>query len=438
MPPRPERRSGARPPLRWHADFAAIAEELHSRPAPLVNPPASISHLALQCSPEEARTVVELVAELCRRYGAPPPFREHHHAAQLGRLELRLEQHTEFASLTFLRPGDGLRPFVDTALELVPKDWLARLPGRVVAALHLVVEPRRPPPPGEIDQLFEGQRVRASLVMGAAVVWTDWRTHGDGFDRFYVAAQGLDPFRAGRLVQRLVELDTYRMLALLGLPLARKLAPSLRELEEALGRITRRIGESRDIAAKRALLGELFDIAASAERMATETAFRFGATRAYHQLVRDRLHELGEQRFDPYQPLGQFLVRRFEPAMRTCQSVHERIASANTRISRAADLVRTRVDVELQEQNQKLLASMERRAALQLRLQETVEGLSVVVLSYYTVGLLDYLVQGLVALGLAAPAKSLVPAAAVPLVVAGVWLSVRWLRRRLHRHLDQS
>ncbi len=426
-------------PLHWHPDFSRIAAELHSRPAPHILPPVTISHIALLVTRREADTVRERIAELCTRYGAPPPFQEHHHAASLGRFDLRFERHTEFVSLSFFRPAGDIRPFADTALELVPTDWLASLPGVVVASLHLVFARGELPPPAVIDELFEGQRVRASRVMGdAAVVWTDWRPHGDGFDRFYVVDRALDPSRAGRLVQRILELDTYRMLALLGLPLARRLAPRLTDLESTLSSIAERIGEAREIEAKRRLLQELFELAATAERTATETAFRFGATRAYHQLVRDRLQELREQRYEPFQPLGQFLTRRFEPAMRTCASVAERLRSANERIARAADLVRTRVDVELQEQNQKLLASMERRAALQLRLQETVEGLSVVVLSYYTLGLLGYLVKGLKPFGLAEKSQLLLLAGATPLVVLGMWLAMRRFRRHLRRQMGDD
>ncbi len=419
--------------LRFHPDFGRLVDELHSRPAAAVAAPVTISHIAILTGQEDVGRVLEQVTALCRRYGASPPYREHFHAVDLGRFELRFERHLEFVTLTFLRPGSGLRPFRDTAVGLVPEDWLAALPGPVVAACHLVLERGGPPDPARIDALFEGHRVRASRVMGdAAVVCTDWRPHGDGFGRFHVSDLGLDPHRAGRLVQRLVEIDTYRMMALLGLPLARRVAPRLTEAERRLAVLTARIGEAQGLADERALLEELFDLATGIERQVAETAFRFGGTRAYHQLVRDRLRELREERFEPFQPLGQFLARRFEPAMRTCGSAAERLEGLSRRISRAADLVRTRVDLELQEQNRALLASMERRAALQLRLQETVEGLSVVVLSYYLVGLAAYLVKGIGPwLGLAPKAQPPLVAAFVPLAVAAVWLGLRRLRRRI-------
>ncbi len=420
--------------LAFHADFERLVEELHSRPAAAVSAPVTISHTAVLTGQEEAARVLDQVAALCRRYGASPPYREHFHAVDLGRFELRFERHLEFVTLTFLRPGAGLRPFRDTAIALVPEDWLAALPGTVVAAAHLVLERGEEPDPTRVDSLFEGHRVRASRVMGdAAVVCTDWRPHGDGFGRFHITdLGGLDPARAGRLVQRLLEIDTYRMMALLGLPLARRVAPRLTGAESRLAALTARIGEARELADERALLDELFELAADVERQVAETAFRFGGTRAYHQLVRDRLRELREERFEPFQPLGQFLARRFEPAMRTCGSAAERLEGLSRRISRAADLVRTRVDLELQEQNRALLGSMERRAALQLRLQQTVEGLSVVVLSYYLVGLAAYVIKGMGPwFGLAPKAQAPLVAALVPLTVGAVWLGLRILRRRI-------
>ncbi len=428
----PEPRILQPPPLLRHPDFERVADELHSRPAPRVEVPVTVSHLALQTDRAGSDRARRLVADLCRRYGAPPPFREYFHEADLGRLTLRYEQHTEFYTLTFLRPAAGTTPFEDRALDLVPEAWLAELPGTLFSACHLVLERRDPPTPAEVDRLFEGQRVRASAVMdGAVLVWTSWRVHGDGFVRFYAVDRGMDPSRAGRFVQRILELDTYRMAALLGLPAARRVGPDLVSAEEELARLAREVGETRDMEHQRALLARLFDLAARIERMIAETAFRFGATRAYAQLVRDRLAELREQRLDPFQPLGQFLSRRFEPAVRTCEAVAERLRSAGERVARTADLVRTRVDVELQEQNRRLLASMERRAALQLRLQQTVEGLSVIVLSYYTVGLLGYLLKGTSVLGVSEELRTTLLALAVPVVVATVWYGVEHFRRRL-------
>jgi uncharacterized membrane-anchored protein len=102
----------------------------------------------------------------------------------------------------------------------------------------------------------------------------------------------------------------------------------------------------------------------------------------------------------------------------------------SAKLARAADLLRTRVDVALQQQNQDLLKSMNTRTLLQLRLQQTVEGLSVAAISYYVVGLLSYLAKAAHDGGLHVE-PSLVTAAFVPPVVLGVW----WMLRRMRRHI---
>jgi uncharacterized membrane-anchored protein len=159
-------------------------------------------------------------------------------------------------------------------------------------------------------------------------------------------------------------------------------------------------------------------------------AYRFGATRAYAELVHERLRRLDLQREGALEPLGDFVERRFEPAMRTVRSVEGRMESLSVRIARAADLLRTRVDLALQEQNRSLLTSMDERAKLQLRLQQTVEGLSVAAVSYYLLGLLSYMLKASAA-AVGPQTADILLAIAVPVVVFAVWSLVRRVRRRL-------
>lgn len=417
-------------PLEQHPQRGYLHEEIHSRPQPEIAVPASVSFLLVLAGEAEVDRSRRAVAELCRRYGAPPPHGERHYAALLGELGVRWEQHTEFFTLTFIRRlADRSRPFDHPAIELVPKDWLATLTGTVLTSAHIALLPE-PPSADDIRALFEGQRVSASRVAGgAATVWTAFRPHGDGFVRYLLAGQRLPPAQAGRLVQRLIEIEAYRMMALLGLPVARANSVRLRAMEERLARQVARIGAVRHLAAEKALLDELFALAAEAERMMAETTYRFGATAAYGQLVADRFRELRAERVPDHQPLAEYLERRFEPALRTCRSVQERQALLEERIARTADLARTRVTVELERQNQALLASMDRRARLQLRLQQTVEGLSVAAISYYVVGLIGYAVKPAGDLGLAS--GETVTALATPFVVLLVWWGIRRMRGRL-------
>lgn len=422
-------------PLEEHPQRAYLHEELHSRPQPEITIPASVSFLLLLAGEAEVDRAREAMADLCRRFGAAPPHGERHFAAQLGQLGVRWEQHTEFYTLSFARtPPDPRSPFAHPPIELVPQDWLERLPGQVLTSAHvgLVRDQERPT---DIAGQFEGQRVSGSKASdGAAAVWTAFRPQGDGFVRYLVAGRDLSPARAGRLVQRLIEIECYRMMAILGLPVARAIGLELRGMEERLAQQVARIGAARDLAAEQALLDELFALAAETERMVAETAYRFGATAAYGQLVADRVRELRLARLPDHQPLEEYLERRFEPALRTCRSIQERQLALEERIARTSDLARTRVTVDLERQNQELLASMDHRAHLQLRLQETVEGLSVAAISYYVVGLLGYLLKPLKELGLGS--SEVLTGLLTPLVVLAIWWGMRRARRHLHQPAD--
>ncbi|HQC72756.1 MAG TPA: DUF3422 domain-containing protein, partial [Candidatus Competibacteraceae bacterium] len=264
----------------------------------------------------------------------------------------------------------------------------------------------------------------------AATVWSDFRMQGDGFTRILVLDRGLRATQAGRLVQRLLNIETYRLMAMLAFPLARQADVEITRIEARLADLIGSMRQDAGLEQNRALLSELSILAAEIERMTTMTLYRFGAGRAYHTLVERRISELREGRMSGVQTLREFTERRLAPAMRTVESVRERQDLLAARIARATHLLRTRVDVALEHQNRDLLHSMNQRAQLQLRLQETVEGLSVVVLSYYLVGLLSYAIKALVKLGLPLN-PDLTTGLAVPLVLAGVGLGMQRLRRHV-------
>ena len=121
--------------------------------------------------------------------------------------------------------------------------------------------------------------------------------------------------------------------------------------------------------------------------------------------------------------------RRFEPAMRTCRWTQRRLRELSDRVSRTTQILRTRIEFMTERQNQALLASMNRRAQLQLKLQQTVEGLSLVVLTYYSVGLIQYLAKGVREMGFAVPID-LITALAVPIIAIALLLALRQARKR--------
>jgi len=417
--------------LAQHPDRLELAEELHSRPHTELASPCAVSHLAITTA-HDGDGLLAAITDLCRRYGAPPPHQERHHAATLGAYRMRWERHTEFVSLTIMQESD-IVGFNRPPVELLPEDWLAGLDGELIAATHVVIHPATAgsePDIAAIERLFEGQRVAGGRMLGgSAEVFSAFRNGGDGFNRFYVRDFAMSRGRTGRLVQRLCEVDTYRMMALLGLPIAKATSPQLSGLEMRLVDLVTQLGITVDLAEDQDLLNELFAVAQESERLVTQCAYRFAATAAYGRLVRDRLHDLRESRLEDFQPITEFLERRFEPALRTCASLAERQESLSRRIARTADLARTRVDVSLQKQNRALLASMERRARVQLRLQETVEGLSVVAISYYALGILGYLLGGL----LGTATLEVVVSVTTPVLLVLIWVVLRRWRAQLTR-----
>jgi len=189
------------------------------------------------------------------------------------------------------------------------------------------------------------------------------------------------------------------------------------------------------LADNRKLLDELTELAAELEAGAAASLFRFGASRAYSEIVRLRLETIGEQKVGGLPTWSSFLARRMQPALRTCIVTEQRQAELSGKLARAADLLRTRVEVALQQQNQDLLKSMNDRTRLQLRLQATVEGLSVAAITYYVVGLIGHIAEGVNAAGLHVVEPAVATAAAVPIVALLVWWVVRRVRRR---HTDTS
>ncbi len=412
-----------------HEARSGAIGEVHARPHPLISPPRRLIQLSFMT--EGGSTVDHAVmAELSRRLGVASPDRQaRHHAMNWGRGTLHWERHTEFSTYLWEGPlaGRGARVKQDTPFG----DGFSA-PGAVICGVRLDIRKWTP----QAERLFgefDAGSLCCSLVEGGkAVAATDFRQDGDGLTRMLLLDGGLSPARVGALAQRLIEIETYRTLAMLGLPLAQSLSPRIRRIEDRLAHLTSEMRSSeRD---SHALLDELTDLAAELEADAAASLYRFGASRAYHGIVEERLAALGEQAMPGYDSWSGFLQRRVAPAMRTCRSVEERQANLSRKLARAATLLRTWVDVEVEQQNRDLLASMNRRARLQLRLQQTVEGLSVAAVSYYVVGLIGYLAKGS-SVAAAAVKPELVTALSVPFVLAGVW----WLVRRIRRsHSDEE
>jgi uncharacterized membrane-anchored protein len=417
-----------------HPERFVLAEEVHARPPEPLPTPARVSYLAIRVDSDERERELAHLARLCERYAVPAPGRDAtHFSGRLGPLRLKWERHGEFSSWTLILPGLEATPFAEPPLQLLPEGWLRSLPGLTVVAAHAIVAPAADDPPTdtELARYFEDNLVVGARVAdGLALAYTDFKIHGDGCSRFLLLGHGLSPRVAGQMVQRLFEIEAYRMMALLALPMARRQSPRIVAIEKSLAQLTDGIARDEG-AADETLLHELTRLAAEVESGLAASQFRFGACRAYAELVRTRIDELREERLGTMPTIGAFMARRFEPAVATCVTVSSRLHDLSERVAQASSLLSTRVDIARERQNQALLSSMDRRAKLQLRLQQTVEGLSIAAIVYYVVGLVGYVAKGVKSVGLPLNAD-LAAGVAVPLVAVAALMAVRRARRHIH------
>jgi len=413
-----------------HPQRAALVAEAHARPFRPIATPRRCIHFAFTTDTAQADADRAALNAYCALSGVagPGPALKHFHIDFDG-VGLVWEQHSEFTTYTW-----DFDPASEASAR-VRRTWTAQQPqpGPLLVCVDLELGRAS-------EEEIVGRYEAASLAMslmdgGSALVASDFHVDEEGFVRIVVADRSLSPERGGALVQRLLELETYRVFALLSLPEARRLAPEVAGIESELALIASAMPKLEGLENNHDLLQRLIGLAARLEAATTESMYRFAAGRAYDEIVQGRLAALDEQRLSGRATFSGFMSRRLAPAMRTCTTMEERQASLSRRIARAAQLLRTRVDIELERQNRDLLASLDTRTRLQLRLQQAVELLSIAATTYYLVGLTDHLLHGLGRLGVAVDTEVLT-AAAVPLIMVAV--GAAFLRHQARVGPDRS
>jgi uncharacterized membrane-anchored protein len=359
---------------------------------------------------------------------------------------VKWERHTEFTRYSIVQPLPAHAGWGSVSPELASQvvtgtAWLRAIPGKTVAAIHLgmLAAPVDAPDTVAQAQAWLGEGAVVGSRMGNTTeglphscVLTHFRLGADGFERMLVLAPAdTSEARAGRISQRLLELETYRLMALRGLPVAKALSLVLSDAEAQLAEITARLERKED--SDQALLDVLVSLAARIERATAEHGYRFSATRAYDTLVSQRIAELRERPIAGTQTVGEFMQRRLSPAMATVAATSQRLSALSERVSRTSALLRTRVDIATETQNQVLLEKLTRGQDLQLRLQSTVEGLSIAAISYYVVSLVLYGAKALDKLGMPVNPE-MAAGLSIPLVLWGVWRTTR----RIHARLNQT
>jgi len=421
--------------MRTHPLRSRLVDEVHARPPVPLDGPTLVSFLACMHDdndPEADRRHIDRLHELL---GKPVPTDPEalHLLIDAGDFLLKWERHIEFSSYAFFRQASREFCSGETALEAAPADWVETIPGQLVVATHIDLFPTEVVQPHTLLTTLaaSGDAVVATRVANdSAWVFSDFRLH-DNFTRFIVLDDGCGRLRAGRTIQRLLEIETYRTVALLAFPVAREVGRLIDRAQAELAALIDRMGSATRADDDRALLKDLTRLAAEVEHSVVNSNRRFSAAVAYYRLVQQRIGELGESKVGNNPSLRSFMERRLAPALGTVSAIAHQQEELSARIARTSQLLRTRVDIELEQQNQELLTQMNRRARLQLRLQETVEGLSIAAITYYASQLVHYLAKGAKATGWSHLSPDAITAVAIPCIALAVALGTRRLRRKL-------
>lgn len=420
--------------LRDHPDRARVVSEMHMRRMPALSPGTQMIQIVRLVDAADRRAEKAYVI-------APPELEQstlkaderHAHARGLNGAEILWERHSEASTLTVILTGRSQDPFQTEPGDEVVSTWLADAPGNVVRAVRVAVVPNEEIAASIVATLSFSEPDLVSCRIGSVRLWTDFRVREDGFGRLLISAGDMSPNDLGRLVQRVQELGNYRNLALLGLPVVQTEGIALSKLESDLSAISRKLADAPD---DKALLDDLCSVAARVSAVADRTAFRLSATSAYSQIVQDRLDALPCVSIAGFQKLDEFVDRRLLPATRTCASFTARLESLSARIERTSSLLRTKVELTVQEQNVEILRSMQRTGERQLSLQHLVEGLSVAAVGYYALGLASYIIKGAAHI-LNFSAENVQALAVVPVLIL-VWLFLRHNMRRAEGHLSRE
>lgn len=411
-----------------------LNNEWHARPVANLATPFRCTHQVIKRRGGAAESRRQF-AELCKQYAQSVPSDEsRHHVVQMGTALIKWEGHTEADSITHLIPGNGAPLFSEAAKQFSPTELAQCFGEDLICGVHVEVLK-------QAADLTDIEAIRAALgsneiyggpiADGNAAIWSSFRLDPDGYARIVMIDHSLPPSAAGRYLQRVVETESYRLQAMSALPLARKTMGELSQLEDELEPLMDQLTQTGSDTEHEILLTNLSLMAARIEHLAAASSYRFAAARAYSRIVEQRLTELREERVITQPRYSLFLLRTLEPAMRTCEAAQRRIEELAERVARALTLLNSMVDMLQTRQTNTMMKAMSKNAEIQVRLQQAVEGFSTFVISYYALGILGYVLDGIRASGYLPVDAKLILAVAAPLMLTSVWYLSRRLRKRL-------
>lgn len=403
-----------------HPLRTTLHNELHARPSLYFDGPAHVHHLALLGGDAACSALLQR----CCPHAADPEAAQG--ITELDDHPFKWERHSEFFTLTLVIPCTTESQW--QAMPAVLAQAIAPQAAQLINAVHVLVRDEH-----DLQLTRYGFKDPCGSCVGGgdAVVWSDFRLDETGNNRLLFINRRLNAYRQGRMIRRLLEIETYRMMASLTLNTAKALSLELDGFDKTLVQLSERSagGDGHD---SKALLDAIAHLSRQVVSSRVKTRHRFGATQAYAQLVFERLGELRESHVGDCQRLGVFIERRFKPTVRYCAATEQRLEQLARNVANLGDLLQARVQVEMEEQNAAILHSLNTRADAQVKIQRAVEGLSIIAITYYLLNLFKLLYGGLNVLGAGLAARDALLAMAPPVLLALLVILLRIRRAKQH------
>lgn len=395
-----------------HQDRQNAIEEVHARPALDIKSPCKVVHLTFDCSSQDFTKIFGKIDSKMAKSGP------RHLIGHVKDIRIKLEKHTEFVSCTLVVP-DGCDEHHVNSIQSFLLDGVEI---NVFSMCHILL--RSEQHVSNTDETLD-KGMLGGVMYEQMQVRTTLKPDDNDVVTYIVQSENLDPRELGRRVQRLIEVETYRVMALIGLPVARRLASSLTDVEMRLKEIVLCMENIHTSGlSDKSVFNELLTLSEQLGAQRIQTRYRFAASQAYFNIVEARLNMLYELPNSPLQTISGFLRSRLEPAQSTIHSVERRLQALTDDITHALTLLRTRIEINIHQSNQDLLQSMDNRHHQQFLISQAVEGLSSIAITYYAIGLLSYFFKFLEKTGWVPYSYVVLTAASIPVTLLVVWWSI--------------
>lgn len=423
--------------------------------------PAHIHHVAHRMAnpPLDRPQSREEFQQLLQCFDIPEEHRVVHekfgHGAKVApngdRLLVTWEAHTEYYSYQVWHiPDDKLKPlefgpltFPNYAMPLSPL-------GIEVNALDILVLPHTSLSVEEVKNTMPGPQVYGSRIFGQDISVMTTFTHDEYHrERYLIMCPSFDVLltQLARTIDTLVAIENYTHLILLPLQAFAQSVDQVHQYEQRhlyqRGVITTEIGGSTPDKLQHWLTVLTQDFM-KVSRLAESMRFKLSASVPYERIIRSNLALLQEQGIDGCRKISEYVDGKTIGVADGYQQLIKRINALVNDFQGSIAVIRTKVELQLQDQNLalqdqnlQLLRSVDKTTRSQAILQHTVEGLSVIVISYYLSGLGSYVFKAMEHLGWISSA-SFASGAFVPITLGISFLLIFLGRKIIYKRFVQD